>query len=227
MMDKVIDIKEAMGYVKSGSSLMLGGFGLCGSPTTLLRELSTQPIHDLTTISEDCGFAGRILKRGVPELFINKQIRKMILSFIGNNPTVDKMLLNKEVEVELVPQGILAERIRAAGAGLGGFYSPTGVGTEVAKGKESKIIDGKEYILELPLRADVAFIKAYKADRMGNAVFKYGSMNFNNVMATAADIVILEAQEIVEIGEIEPDAVHLPGLFVDYIVQAEGVVFHA
>ena len=227
MIDKVIDIKEAMGFVKNGSSIMLGGFGLCGSPTTLLRELSTHPIHDLVTISEDCGFAGRILKRGVPELLINKQIRKMILSFVGNNPTVDKLLVNKDIELELVPQGILAERIRAAGAGLGGFYSPTGVGTMIAEGKESKIIDGKEYILELPLRADIAFIKAYKADRMGNAVFKYGSMNFNNVMATAADIVIMEAQEIVEIGEIEPDDVDLPGLFVDYIVQAEGVVFHA
>ena len=135
------------------------------------------------------------------------------------------MIFNKSLEVELVPQGTLAERIRAAGAGIGGFYTPTGVGTVVEEGKETKVIDGKKYLLELPLRANVALVKAYKADRLGNAIFKYTAANFNPVMAMAADLVILETEELLEVGEIEPDQVQLPGIFVDHIVVAKEAMF--
>ena len=152
-------------------------------------------------------------------------MKKCITSFIGANPDAVGRIFNKEIELELVPQGTLAERIRIGGAGIGGFYTPTGVGTVAEEGKETKVIDGKKYLLELPLRANVALVKAYKADRQGNAVFKYTAANFNTVMATAADLVILEVEKIVEMGEIEPDQVQLPGIFIDQIVLAEEAIF--
>lgn len=223
MIDKVTTIEKAVDLVKTGDTLMVGGFGIQGCALSLLRELAKRPIYGLTTISEDAGFVFGAIEQAVPALLEKGQIKKLCLSFLGGNQTAHSLINTGKLELDLIPQGTLAERIRIAGAGIGGFYTPTGVGTVVEEGKEKKTIDGKEYLLELPLRANVAFIKAYQADRMGNATFKYAAMNFNPLMAMAADITIVEAEKIVEPGEIEPDHVHLPGVFVDYVVCSEGV----
>lgn len=223
--DKTTDIKSAIARVKNGDSIMIGGFTNYGCPLNLVYELAKHPeIKELTIISEDMGYGGLPYKQAQGALVANGQVKEIIVSFIGGNKDVNNALINNELKATLVPQGTLAERIRAGGAGLGGFYTPTGVGTVVEQGKETKVINGKKYLLELPLRANVAFIKARRADKMGNAVFRYTGANFNTVMATAADIVILETEELVECGEIEPDQVQLPGIFVDYIVCA-GVTF--
>lgn len=225
-MNKVVDIQTAISKIKSGSTVMLGGFTNFGCPLHLLYKLAEYPeIKDLTLVSEDLGYGGLPYQQGPGRLFANGQIQKCITSFIGANPDATNLIFKKELEVELVPQGTLIERIRCGGAGIGGFYTPTGVGTVAEEGKETKVIDGKKYILELPLRANVALVKAYKADRQGNAIFKYTAANFNTAMATAADLVIMEVEKIVEIGEIEPDQVQLPGIFIDYLVLAEGAVF--
>lgn len=223
MIDKVTTIEKTVDIVKPGDTLMVGGFGIQGCALSLLRELARRPIYGLTTISEDAGFVFGAIDQAVPALLEKGQIKKLCLSFLGGNQTAHSLINAGKLELDLIPQGTLAERIRIAGAGIGGFYTPTGVGTVVEEGKEKKTIDGKEYLLELPLRANVAFIKAYQADRMGNATFKYAAMNFNPLMAMAADITIVEAEKIVEPGEIEPDHVHLPGVFVDYVVCSEGV----
>lgn len=223
MINKVTTIGKAVDAVKSGDTIMVGGFGIQGAALSLLRELAGRPVDRLTTISEDAGFVFGAIEQAVPSLLETGKIEKLCLSFLGGNQTAHSLINAGKLELDLIPQGTLAERIRIGGAGIGGFYTPTGVGTVVEEGKEKKVIDGKEYILELPLRANVAFIKAYRADRMGNAVFKYAAMNFNPLMAMAADITIVEAEEIVEAGAIEPDHVHLPGVFVDYVVQSEGV----
>lgn len=219
MRDKVIGISEAMDFVKSGDTIMIGGFTLSGCPLHLLKELAKKPVDHLTAVSEDIGYGNTdVYEEAVGRLFTQKQISKVCVSFIGSNKKANEMIAKGELEYELIPQGTLAERIRAGGSGLGGFYTPTGVGTIVEQGKEKKVIQGKEYLLELPLRADVALIKAYMADTMGNAVFKYSAMNFNPLMAMAADLVILEAEKIVEAGEINPERVQLPGVFVDFVV---------
>lgn len=223
MIDKVTTIEKAVDFVKNGDTLMVGGFGIQGCALSLLRELARRPVYGLTTVSEDAGFVFGAIDQAVPALLEKGQIKKLCLSFLGGNQTAHSQINSGKLELDLIPQGTLAERIRIAGAGIGGFYTPTGVGTVVEEGKEKKTIDGKEYLLELPLRANVAFIKAYQADRMGNATFKYAAMNFNPLMAMAADITIVEAEKIVEPGEIEPDHVHLPGVFVDYVVCSEGV----
>ena len=225
-MNKVVDIQTAMEGVKSGDRVMIGGFTNFGCPLHLLYELAKRPqVKELTLVSEDLGYGGLPYLQGPGRLFANNQVKKCITSFIGANPDAVGRIFNKEIELELVPQGTLAERIRIGGAGIGGFYTPTGVGTVAEEGKETKVIDGKKYLLELPLRANVALVKAYKADRQGNAVFKYTAANFNTVMATAADLVILEVEKIVEMGEIEPDQVQLPGIFIDQIVLAEEAIF--
>ena len=206
-------------FVKSGDTIMIGGFTLSGCPLHLLKELAKKPVDHLTAVSEDIGYGNTdVYEEAVGRLFTQKQISKVCVSFIGSNKKANEMIAKGELEYELIPQGTLAERIRAGGSGLGGFYTPTGVGTIVEQGKEKKVIQGKEYLLELPLRADVALIKAYMADTMGNAVFKYSAMNFNPLMAMAADLVILEAEKIVETGEINPERVQLPGVFVDFVV---------
>ena len=223
-MDKVMEIMDAVNLIKSGDTVMLGGFTNYGCPLHLLYALAERPyVNNLTLISEDLGYGGLPYLQGQGKLFANGQVKKSITSFIGGNPQANDLIFNKELEVELVPQGTLAERIRAAGAGIGGFYTSTGVGTIVEEGKEIKVIDGKKYLLELPLRANVALVKAYQADRMGNAIFKYTAANFNLVMA--ADLVILETEELLEIGELEPDRVHLPGIFVDCVVVAKEAIF--
>lgn len=225
-MNKVTDIVTAVGKVKSGDSLMLGGFTHSGCPLHLLYELASHPeVNNLTLISEDMGYGLTSYPQGQEKLVFSGQVKKLIVSYLGKNKKINEAVANKELELQLVPQGTLIERIRAGGAGIGGFYTPTGAGTIVEEGKETKIIDGKKYLLELGLRANVAFVKAQVADRMGNAVFRYSTRNFNIAMATAADIVILEAEQVLECGEIEPDLVGLPGVFVDHVVLADKAVF--
>lgn len=225
-MDKVVDIKTAISHVKTGDTVMVGGFTNFGCPLHLMYELGEHPeIKELTLVSEDLGWGGLPYLQGPTGLMVNGQIKKCITSFIGSHPEANDLIFKQQMEVELVPQGTLAERIRAAGAGIGGFYTPTGVGTVVEEGKETKMINGRKYLLELPLHANVALVKAYKADRMGNAVFKYTAANFNPVMAMAADTVILEVEEVVEVGEMDPEQVQLPGIFVDYIVEKKGAMF--
>ena len=223
MIDKVTTLMAAVDAIHSGNTIMVGGFTISGCPLGLLKELSRRPISKLTTISEDIGFANTASfpAEAIRELFTGGRIRKVCASFIGANPFVNELIQKGELEYELIPQGTLAERIRAGGSGIAGFYTPTGIGTIAEKGKEKKVINGKEFLLELPLRADVALVKAYKADPMGNAVFKYSSMNFNPLMAMAADKVILEVEKLVEIGEINPELVQLPGIFVDQVILSE------
>lgn len=224
MIDKVKGMEEALRCIESGSEIMIGGFTRSGCPLRLLKVLAKMPVRNLTAISEDIGYANADFYKetAVSELLDDGRITKVRVSFIGANSKANALITAGKLAYELIPQGTLAERIRAGGSGIGGFYTPTGVGTVVEEGKEKKVINGKEYLLELPLHADVALIKAYKADRMGNAVFKYTAKNFNPLMAMAADITILEAEEIVETGEIDPEDVELPGVFVDFVVLSEG-----
>ncbi|MGI6029089.1 MAG: CoA transferase subunit A [Candidatus Heteroscillospira sp.] len=226
MIDKVIPIKKAIDKIKSGDTLLIGGFIQDGSPMNLLRELSTRDISGLTAVSEDIGYANSTFypKTAITALYDRGLISRVCVSYIGNNKLVNGLIQAGKLEAEFIPQGTLIERIRAGGSGIGGFYTPTGVGTVVENGKEKKVIGGKEYILELALRGNVALVKAHKADCMGNAVFKYTSQNFNTMMATAADITILEVEELVKPGELNPEHVQLPGVFVDYVVLPEGDV---
>lgn len=223
-MNKAVSLSAAIDHVKQGDTIMIGGFGGFGIPGNLIWEVARRNIGDLTVIAEDFGCGWRPYEMNSSPLLIKKLVKKAIISYAGGQQMVSDQVFAGELELEMVPQGTLAERIRAGGAGIGGFYTPTGVGTVVAEGKEARIINGKEYLLELPLRADVSLIKAYKADTMGNAIFKYTGASFNPVMAMAGDIVIMEVEELVEPGEIPPDHVQLPGVFVDYIVKAEEVV---
>ena len=222
---KVIDMQTAIGKIPSGSTVMIGGFTNFGGPNNLINAIAESDIENLTTISEDLGWSGPAFNQGISFLMEKGKVSGVITSFIGRNKIANELIAAGKVQLTLVPQGTLIERIRSAGAGIGGFYTPTGVGTVVQEGKEIKEIDGKTYLLELPLRADVALIKAHTADTMGNAIFRYTGANYNPAMATAADLVILETENLVEPGVIEPDRFHLPGVFVDYIVHAEEVAF--
>jgi 3-oxoacid CoA-transferase subunit A len=201
---------EATKDIIDGSVLLVGGFGLCGIPENAIDALVERGVKNLTCVSNNCG----VDDFGLGLLLKKKQIKKMISSYVGENKTFEAQLLAKELEVELVPQGTLAERIRAAGAGIGGFYTRTGVGTLVAQGKEVKFIDGVEYLLEKPLSGDFALIKAWKADRMGNLVFRKTARNFNPMMATAAKVTIVEVEELVAVGQLDPDQIHVPGIYV-------------
>lgn len=222
-----ITAAEAAALVKDGMTVMVGGFMDNGTPEGIIDALVEAGVKDLTIICNDASFGKRKDKttgewvgeaRGVGKLIENHQVKKVVASHVGLNPQFGAMYFAGEIELELVPQGTLAERIRCGGAGLGGFYTPTGVGTEVAEGKETKVIDGVEYILELPLHADVALIGGHIADKSGNTRYIGSERNFNPMMATAADLVIVGAAEIVEAGEIGPDYVETPGIYVDYIV---------
>jgi acetate CoA/acetoacetate CoA-transferase alpha subunit len=210
-----IKLEEAVSKIQSGNSLHIGGFIGGGIPAKMLTSLSQKQIKDLLVIANDSGFK----EKGIGELIANRQVSKIICSHIGTNSDTVSQYLNKELEVEFVPQGTLIERIRAAGAGLGGFLTPTGIGTSVEEGKKIIEIEGKKYLLELPLRADFALIKAAKADKAGNLYYNGTARNFNPTIAFSADIVIAEVDEVVEIGEIKPEDVHTPGIFVDYIVN--------
>jgi len=214
MINKIVSIEEAVDKVKDGMTVMVGGFLANGTPEKLIDALVQRNVKNLTLICNDTGFP----ERGVGKMVVNKQFKKMIVSHVGTNPETANQMNSGETEVVLTPQGTLAEQVRCGGYGLGGFLTPTGVGTEVETGKEKKVIDGKEYLLELPLRADVALIKASVADKKGNLIFNKSTKNFNPIMAMAADIVIVEADKIVEIGEIDPDHVMSSGIFVDFIV---------
>ena len=213
-MNKIVSIEEAISHIKDGMTIMIGGFLGCGSPHRLIDALVEKGVKDLTLICNDSGFP----EIGSGKLVVNRQIKKLIASHIGTNRETGNQMNAGEMEVVLVPQGTLAEQVRAGGSGLGGFLTPTGVGTVVEEGKEKIEIDGKTYLLELPLRADVALIAGHTVDKFGNIVYHGATRNFNNLMATAADLVIVEAEEIVEVGAIEPNHVVTPGIFVDYVV---------
>ena len=214
MVNKLISVKEAADMVKEGMTVMVGGFLANGTPENIIDALVEKNVKNLTLICNDTGFPDK----GVGKMVVNKQFKKMIASHVGTNPETANQMNSGETEVVLTPQGTLAEKIRCGGNGLGGFYTPTGIGTEVAEGKEIKVINGKEYLFETPLRADVALLRASVADKKGNMIFNKTMKNFNPIMATAADLVIVEADKIVEVGEINPEHVMCSGIFVDYIV---------
>ncbi|HVP65783.1 MAG TPA: CoA transferase subunit A [Anaeromyxobacteraceae bacterium] len=219
-MNKIFPSADAaLADVPEGATLMVGGFGLCGNPENLISALHRKGVRDLVIISNNCGTT----EEGLGVLLKARQIRKMVSSYVGENKEFERQYLAGELEVDLVPQGTLAERIRAGGAGIGGFYTATGVGTVVADGKETRVIGGREYLLELPLRADFALVHAWKADKWGNLVFRKTARNFNPMMCAAARVTVVEAEQIVEVGQIEPDQVHIPSIYVKRIVRAEGL----
>ena len=217
-MEKTISMEKATEMVKDGMTIMVGGFLGVGNPLTLVDALVDKGVRNLTLIANDTATP----KLGIGKFVINKQLKKAIVSHIGTNPETGRQMITGELNVELIPQGTLAERIRCGGAGLGGFLTPTGVGTVVDEGKHRIFLNQKAYLLELPLRADVALLSAHKADKFGNLVFRRSTRNFNPIMAFAADVVIVEAKHIVEIGEIDPDEVMVTGVVVDWIVQGNG-----
>jgi 3-oxoacid CoA-transferase subunit A len=206
---------DAVAQIPDGATIMMGGFGLCGIPENLIAALHARGTRELTIISNNAG----IDDFGIGVLLKARQVRKMISTYVGENKEFERQYLTGELDVDLVPQGTFSERIRAGGAGIAGFFTPTGVGTLVAEGKETRTIDGKSYVLELPLRADFAFVKAWKGDRAGNLVYRRTARNFNPVMATAAAVTIAEVEHLVEPGEIDPDHVITPGIFVQHILQ--------
>ena len=216
MSNKVYDSAEAAldGVVQNGHTLAVGGFGLCGIPEALIAALKETGAKNLTCISNNAGVDGF----GLGLLLETKQIKKMISSYVGENKEFERQYLNGELEVELTPQGTLAEKLRAGGAGIPAFYTATGVGTVIAEGKDVGEFNGKSYILEESLTADVALVKAYKADKAGNLIFRKTAQNFNPVCAMAGKITIAEVEEIVEIGALDPDEIHLPGIYVNRIV---------
>jgi len=217
-MNKVLaSAEEAVSRIPDGATILMGGFGLCGIPENLIRALHAQGSKDLTIISNNAG----VDDFGIGVLLKSRQVRKMIATYVGENKEFERQFLTGEIEVELVPQGTFSERIRAAGAGIGGFFTPTAYGTIVAEGKETRVIDGKPYVLERPLGADFAFVHAWKGDRAGNLVYRRTARNFNPVMATAARVTIAEVEELVEPGAINPDHVMTPGIFVKHIVKGE------
>ena len=225
----------AIADIPDGATLMVGGFGLCGNPENLISALREQGTRDLTIISNNCGTDDF----GLGVLLKNRQIRKMISSYVGENKEFERQFLQGELDVELVPQGTLAERIRSGGAGIPAFYTPTGVGTQIADGglpqryrpdgsvelasppKETREFDGQRFVLERALKADFAFIRAWRADRWGNLQFRKTARNFNSVMASAARVTIVEVEEVVEVGELDPDAIHTPSIYIQRIVQGE------
>ena len=215
MAKKIITAAEAAKLVPNGSTVMFGGFMGCGNPHNIVDELLAQGVKDITMICNDTA----IPDFGVGKLVIAKRIKKLIATHIGLNPQTGIQMNSGEMEVELIPQGTMAERIRAGGAGLGGFLTPTGVGTPVEEGKKRMTIDGVDYLLELPLRANIALINAKKADKAGNLIYNFSANNFNQTMATAADLVIAEVEEIVEEGQLDPNTIHTQGVFVDYLVK--------
>lgn len=216
-MDKIKTMDEAMAFIKDGATIMVGGFMGVGTPEIFIDAIIEKGIKDLTIICNDTGLPNR----GVGRLIVNKQVRKVIASHIGLNPETGRQMNNGELIVELVPQGTLAEQVRCGGAGIGGFLTETGVGTMVEEGKQKIEIQGIEYILELPLRADVALVRGSIVDKKGNTFYNGSTRNFNPLIATAADVVLVGAEKIVEIGEIDPNHVMTPGIFVDYIVGGE------
>jgi 3-oxoacid CoA-transferase subunit A len=215
-MNKVLASADAaVALVQDGASILMGGFGLCGIPENLIEALHARGAKNLTLISNNAG----VDDFGIGILLRSRQVRKMISTYVGENKEFERQYLSGELEVELVPQGTFSERIRAGGAGIGGFFTPAGYGTIVADGKETRVIDGKHYVLEGPLTADFAFVRAWKGDRVGNLAYRRTARNFNPVMATAARITIAEVEHLVEPGAIDPDHVVTPGIFVTHVLQ--------
>ncbi|MFA7402664.1 MAG: CoA transferase subunit A [Pelobacteraceae bacterium] len=211
-------IQEALEGIHDGASIMAGGFGLVGIPEKLIQGIRESGVRDLTVISNNCG----VDEWGLGILLQNKQIRKMVSSYVGENKEFERQYLAGELEVELVPQGTLAERIRAGGAGIPAFYTPAGVGTPIAEGRETRIFGNKEYLLECGLTADFSIVKAWKGDRFGNLVYRKTARNFNPMMAAAGRITIAEVEELVETGELDPDQIHTPSVYVQRIIACSG-----
>jgi 3-oxoacid CoA-transferase subunit A len=214
---QILSAAEAVARVPEGASILMGGFGLCGIPENLIKALAHHGTRNLTVMSNNAGVADY----GIGLLLANGQVRAMVGTYVGENALLESMILNKQIDITLVPQGTFAERIRAAGAGIPAFFTPTGVGTLVAEGKETRQFDGREYVMERALGADFAFVKAYRADRMGNLIYRRTTRNFNPMMATAGKITIAEVEEIVPEGSFDPEAVVTPGMFVDILVRGE------
>jgi 3-oxoacid CoA-transferase subunit A len=217
-MNKVFPSAEAAIFdIEDGASILSGGFGLCGNPENLIRALHKKGVKNLTIISNNCGTdeygLGILLKSG--------QVKKMISSYVGENKNFEQQFLSGQLEVELVPQGTLAERIRCGGAGIPAFYTPTAVGTMLGEGKEVRVFEGREYLMERGLRADFAIVNAWKGDRLGNLVYRKTARNFNPLCAAAGITTIAEVEHLVEVGELEPDLIHTPGIYVDRVVQGE------
>jgi 3-oxoacid CoA-transferase subunit A len=215
-MNKVLaSADQAVAQIPDGATIMMGGFGLCGIPENLIKALHERGTRELTVISNNAG----VDDFGIGVLLRARQVVKMIATYVGENKEFERQLLGGELEVELVPQGTFAERIRAGGAGIGAFFTPAGYGTLATEGKETRVIDGRHYVLEPPIRADFAFVRARKGDRAGNLIYRRTARNFNPVMATAARVTIAEVEELVEPGQIDPDHVVTPGIFVRYVVR--------
>jgi 3-oxoacid CoA-transferase subunit A len=211
------DAAAAIFDLRDSVTLLCGGFGLSGNPENLITAMNLRGNKDLTVVSNNCGTTDF----GLGVWLKSKQIRKMVSSYVGENKEFERQFLSGELEVELVPQGTLAERLRAGGAGIGGFFTPTGYGTSIAEGKETRMIDGKGYVLEQPIKGDFAFVKAWKGDTWGNLVFRKTAQNFNPLCAMAAKITIAEVEELVPVGTLDPDHVHLPSIYVQRIFQGK------
>ncbi len=217
-MNKVFPNAEAAIFdIEDGASILSGGFGLCGNPENLIRALHRKGVKDLTIISNNCGTD----QHGLGILLQSGQVKKMVASYVGENKNFEQQFLSGQLEVELCPQGTLAERIRCGGAGIPAFFTPSAVGTMLAEGKEVRVFDGREYVMERGLTADFSIVNAWKGDRLGNLVYRKTARNFNPLCATAGNICIAEVEHLVEVGELEPDMIHTPGIYVDRIVQGE------
>lgn len=215
-MDKrIASAAAAIDKLTDGMTILMGGFGLCGIPEKLIAALRERGTTNLTIVSNNAG----VDDFGIGLLLQNRQVQKMISTYVGENKLFEQLVLSGELQVELNPQGTLSERLRAGGAGIPAFYTPAGVGTTVAEGKETREFDGRQYVMERGLRGDFAFIKAWKGDRWGNLIYRKAARNFNPMMATAADYVVAEVEELVELGELNPECIHTPGIFVDAIFQ--------
>jgi acetate CoA/acetoacetate CoA-transferase alpha subunit len=216
-MDKMMTIDQAMEHINDGMTIMIGGFMGIGTPESLIDAMIEKGVKDLTIIANDSGLPDR----GIGRLIVNKQVKRIIASHIGLNPETGRQMNSGELIVDLVPQGTLAEQIRAGGAGIGGFLTETGIGTEIEEGKQKIQVNDKTYLLELPLKADLALIRASIIDKLGNVYYRGATRNFNPLIATAADLVIAAAEQVVEVGGIDPSDVMTPGIFVDIIVEGE------
>ncbi|MBO8176688.1 CoA transferase subunit A [Aeribacillus pallidus] len=209
--------QEAVADIHDGATIMVGGFGLCGIPENLILALVEKGVKDLTVISNNCG----VDDWGLGLLLQNKQIKKMVGSYVGENKEFERQVLAGEIEVELIPQGTLAEKIRAGGAGIPAFYTPAGVGTPIAEGKEIRTFNGKEYVLEEALTADFSLVRAWKGDKMGNLVYNKTARNFNPMIAAAGKVTIAEVEELVEVGELDPNFIHTPSIYVQKLIQGK------
>jgi 3-oxoacid CoA-transferase subunit A len=216
--DKRISTPDAgIEKLVDGATILMGGFGLCGIPENLIAAVRRKGTRDLTIVSNNAGVDGF----GIGFLLQNRQVRKMVSTYVGENKLFEQLVTSGELQLELNPQGTFAERIRAGGAGIPAFYTPTGYGTMVAEGKETRDFNGRQYVLERGIRGDFAFVKAWKGDRWGNLIYRKTARNFNPMMATAADYVIAEVEHLVDLGELQPDQIHTPGIYIDAIFQGQ------